>query len=706
MGLSRKFLLPFGVLAVWIVLLVIAVPLAGKVSTVAGDPNSVELPRGADATQVAALASRFPDSSVTTGILIFVRVSGLTAADRAKVDADRAAVASLATGIVPPARESADGQAIALSVPLKETAGQTLSDKASAVRDIAERNPSPGLAVKLTGDAGASLDARDATARLARLAMIVTAVVVVALLVIMYRSPLLWIFPLLNAGIALVLSDAIIYLLGRYAGLTVDAGNTAILTVLVFGVGTDYALLLLARYRDELRHEADRRVAMRRAWRGAVPAIAASAATVSLGLLCLLAADMGFNYALGPAGAIAVLSGFAVMVTLLPAILILCGRWVIPRATEKAKMWDKVGHRIARRPRTVWIASALFLGALALGGLGMRTGLDNAHIVTGKPDSVAGQQLLAAHYPAGTTKPVHVVVAAPAATATRDALTGLPGVVAVADPVRSSDGRLARLDATLDAPADSPAAAAAVDRIRAAARSVLGAQALVGGATAIGVAKAEAQAHDRRVVLPLVLVVVFLVLVVLLRALIAPILLMLTVVLSYFAAVGAAWLVLKGMFPAMDIQVMLIGFLFLVALGVDYNIFLVSRIREEARRHGHRLGVLRGLGMTGGVITSAGIVLAATFCVLLLAPLVAFVEIGFVVALGVLIDTLLVRSVLVPALALDAGRWFWWPARPAQPDLTGPGVPTLGDRSGSLPDVVGRRQARQWKGQRNTEPRN
>jgi putative drug exporter of the RND superfamily len=664
MGLSRK-LLPFFVVAAWILLTILSIPAAGRLSSVAGDPDSVELPRGADATRVAALAGRFPGGDTETGIVVYVRDGGLSAADRAKVAADRTALAPFADDAVTPPRASADGAALALGFGLRPDAD------AAAVRDLARSGAPPGLTVTFTGTAAASLDAADASDRIARIAMIVTVLVVMVLLLITYRSPVLWILPLVGVAVAYVLSDAVMYLLARYAGVTVSTGNAAVVTVLVFGVGTDYAMLLLARYRDELRRTADRRVAMAAALRGAVPAIGASAATVSLGLLCLLAADMGFNHTFGVAGAVAVLSAFAVLVTLLPALLVILGRWVfwpvIPRpgSVAPSRFWTRVGGVVAGRPRPVWVASMLVLGVLACGGLGMKTGLDDAHRFSGTPESVAGQRLLAAHFGASSpaADPVLVVVPAAASTRAGAALRGVPGVVAVAPGPISTDGTLSRLDVTAG---PAPALAA----IRAAA----GPGALVGGAAAIDEAVTAAQAHDRKVVIPLVLIVVFLVLVLLLRALVAPLLLMATVVASYVAALGAAWFTFRHVFgfAAMDAQVMLIGFLFLVALGVDYNIFLVSRIRQEVARRGHRDGVLHGLSVTGGVISSAGIVLAATFAVLVLAPYVAFIEIGFVVAVGVLIDTLLVRSVLVPALALDVGQRFWWPSRPSSAQASVP----------------------------------
>jgi RND superfamily putative drug exporter len=655
MGLSRK-LLPLVVVAVWLTLTLLTIPLAGKLSSVAGDSDTVELPRGSEATQVAGLS--FPDSALETGIFVYVRASGLIPADRAKVAADRAALAPFAAAAPASPRPSADGSAIALSFQLRPSADAT------AVRDIARAGAPPGLQIKFSGTAAASLDAADASDRIAKIVMLVTVLVVAVLLLITYRSPVLWLLPLVGVAVAYIVSDAVMYLLGRYFDVTVSTGNAAVVTVLVFGVGTDYALLLLARYRDELRRTVDRRTAMGAALRGAVPAIAASAATVSLGLLCLLAADMGFNYTLGPAGAVAVLCAFAVMVTLLPALLVILGRWVfwplIPRpgvAHRRDRLWSRIGKVVSGRPRLVWVASAVVLGVLALGTLGMKTGLDDANRFSGTPESVAGQQLLAAHFGSGGSDPVVVVTSVRSAGQVTAALRAVPGVVSIAPAVVSGD--LARLDATTTSPAPLSAIRAAVS----------GQHALVGGAAAVDEAVTAVQAHDRKVVIPLVLLVVFLVLVLLVRALVAPVLLMVTVVASYFAALGVGWFAFQHVFgfAAMDVQVMLIGFLFLVALGVDYNIFLVSRIRQEVRRHGHREGVLRGLAVTGGVISSAGIVLAATFAVLLLAPYVAFIEIGFVIAVGVLIDTLLVRSVLVPALALDVGRPFWWPSAPSAP---------------------------------------
>jgi putative drug exporter of the RND superfamily len=660
------------VLAIWVAAIAGALPIAG--SAVDANEAVVEMPRGAEATQVAALADRFPDGQVTVGLLVYVRDRALTLADRSKVDNDRQALDRLAVAPIAAPTVAQDGRALMLIVALDADV-TTLSDSAAAVRIQLRSDLPDGLQVKLTGPAGASLDASDASKRSNSVVTLVTLLVVAVLLLLIYRSPVLWLLPLINVGVAFVLIRAVEYVLSTYAGLAVDPGNAVVVTVLVFGVGTDYALLLLARYREELRRTADRHIAMARALRGAVPAIVASAATVSLGLLCLLAADMGFNHTLGAAGAIAVVCTLVATTTLLPAILVILGRWVFwpltPRVGDRVNthrsLWARVGRRVSARPRLVWLLSALILGAFALGITNMRTGLKDGEQIVGTPESVAGQQLLADHFPAGQSQPIRVIANAAAATDVQDAMTGVSGL-AVRDAVRSDDGALVRIDAVLSDPADSAAGEATVERIRGAVHDVVGAQARVGGATAQRMERDQAQAHDRRIVIPLMLAVVFLVLVLLLRALVGPLLLMATVLLSYGGALGASWLVFDHVFDfaAVDAQLALVGFLFLVALGVDYNIFLISRVREEVASHGHHEGVRRGLTLTGGVITSAGVVLAATFAALNLAPQVAFREIGMLVALGVLIDTLLVRSILVPALALDLGRLFWWPGRLAR----------------------------------------
>jgi len=663
-------------LALWLVVGFAVMPLAGKLGDVTENDPISWLPRSAESTRVAEVADRFPGGHLAPGVVIYVREGGLSAADRQTIEADRSAAASLADGSIPEPMVSPDGDAAVLNIPLADD--DSTSDKATEVRDIVAEGLPDGLNAKLTGPAGTKLDANDAFAELdVRLALIAAAVVAI-LLLITYRSPVLWILPILTAGVAIQLANAVIYLLGRYADITVTSNNTSMITVLIFGAGTDYALLLLARYREELRVEQDRHVAMRIALRQAGPAIVASSATVVFGLMCFLAADMNSNRWLGPIGAIGVACALLAMLTLLPALLVILGRWVFWPAIPKAgtadpthrTVWSRIGGWIAPRPRIITVASLLVIAALAAGSFNLKTGLDYRNSYTTEPDSVAGQTLLSEHFPAGSSRPVQVVAKAASATQVSDAVRGTRGIAQVRPPVQSTDGTLVSVSAILTDPPDSEAARDTVDRVRTAVHGVDGADAVVGGTTATNADQADAQAADRWRVIPLVLLAVFLVLVLLLRALIGPLLLIATVTASFFAALGASWLLFQHVFgfPAVDISLVLLGFVFLVTLGVDYNIFLIHRAREEVARRGHKEGVIFALGVTGGVITSAGLVLAATFAVLAVLPLVTLIQLGVLVALGVILDTFLVRSVLVPALALDVGRSFWWPSHPDRRD--------------------------------------
>jgi RND superfamily putative drug exporter len=476
----------------------------------------------------------------------------------------------------------------------------------------------------------------------------------------------------MSAGAALAGSQAVVYLLAEHAGLVVNAQSAGILTVLVFGAGTDYALLLVARYREELRRHADRHEAMALALHRAGPAIIASAATVAIGMSILSFAEVNSTSGLGPVAAIGIVVGLLAMISLLPALLVICGRWLFwpvrpaygsaePTATG---VWARLGNRIARRPRQVWIVTALVLGVMTLGLFQLNAnGLSTADQFTSRQPSVTGEEALSRHFPGGGGQPVTVIGNAAQAPQIRAAFEATEGISEVADPVVKEG--LVLLDGTLQAAPDSPEAHRTVERVRAAVHAVPGADAQVGGMTAMVVDINEANKHDNRLIIPLVLLVVLVILAILLRAVVAPLILIATVVLSFGAALGVSALVFRHVFgfAGEDTSFPLYVFVFLVALGIDYNIFLMTRVREETHRHGTRKGALIGLAATGGVITSAGIVLAGTFAALGSLPLVAFAEIGFAVAFGVLLDTLVVRSVLVTALTLDLGRVMWWPSK-------------------------------------------
>ncbi|MFU8872473.1 MMPL family transporter [Micromonospora sp. SL4-19] len=668
----------YAVLVLWLVLLGVAGPLAVKLSEVQDNSALGALPAGAESSLAVQRAeAAFPESRRPLAIAVYVRDAGLTAADRARVDADRAVFARYADGgVVSPAVPSADGRALLLSLPVTEDDNRR-AEAVSALKDRLADGAPPGLRTALTGDAAAEHDIFDAFGGMDGALLLATAATVALLLLVTYRSPVLWLIPLVAVAIANQLAGGVVYLLARHAGLAVDFQSQTILTVLVFGVGVDYALLLIARYREELRRHADRHAAMAAALRRSYGAVCASAATVAIGLLCLLAADLPSTRGLGPVGAIGIGAALLAMTTLLPAVLVLLGRWLfwpfVPRYTPDAGtrdrtadhgVWRRIAALVANRPRAVWVGTAAVLVALTFGIGNLSLGLPDKESFTTEVGSVTGQRLIAAHYPGGSAAPAEILAGAGAADQVLAAARAVPGVAEVGTPERSADGRWIRVPAVLAAAPDSGAAQDTVTRLRIAVHAVPDAQALVGGRTASLLDEQRTVNRDNRTVIPLVLAVVLVILVLLLRSLVAPLLLMGSVVLSYAAAMGAAGLLLDALgHPRLFVGVPLQAFLFLVALGVDYTIFLMTRAREEAALIGHRPGMLRALTVTGGVITSAGLVLAATFGALLVLPLVPSVQMGVIVAVGILLDTLLVRSLLVPALTLDLGARTWWPGR-------------------------------------------
>ncbi|GAA4255342.1 MMPL family transporter [Dactylosporangium darangshiense] len=661
-------------LALWVAIVAGLSPLALKLTNVQNNDTLGSLPASAEATRAAAReAAAFPRPDALVAVAVYVRESGLTAADRAKVDADRAAFAAYARGgTVPEPAPAADGQALLLTFPLAGDDDQQSAAVAPIRQRLAAQAPD-GLRTALTGSAGAEDDLGEAFSGLDVTLLLATVAAVALLLLLTYRSPVLWFIPLLTAGIASQCAGGVVYLLVRHAGLTVDLQSQNIMTILAIGVGVDYALLLISRYREELRRHEDRREAMAVALRRSFPAICASAITVMIGLLCLLAADLPATRGLGPVGAIAVVATLAAMTTLLPALLVLLGRWVfwpfIPRVAASATehgVWARIAGFVGARPRVIWIATAAALAALTAGIGHLSIGLPGDETFTKEVGSITGQRLIESHYPGGTLSPAVITATAGTAAQVASLAEKVDGVARVGEPMRSADGRWVRIEATLAAEPTSPAAVETLERLRTAVQSVPASEALVGGDTAFEADGDAVTSRDNRVVVPLVLAVVLLVLIVLLRALVAPLVLIASVVLSYAAALGAAGLILNAVgHPRLWSAVPLQTFLFIVALGVDYTIFLMTRAREETARVGHRPGVLHALTVTGGVITSAGVVLAATFAALTVLPMVPSIQIGIIVTAGVLIDTLLVRSLLVPALTLHIGRRTWWPAAQA-----------------------------------------
>ncbi|MFC0504623.1 MMPL family transporter [Micromonospora costi] len=650
-------------------------------------------------TQVERLQEQLPSKDAQPALVVVSRAdrAPLSGTDRGALDDAAAALGPLAVGgRVSPAQVSPDGTVALVAVPLSSAGGpQSVVDKVEQVREAVGGLPAE-LTVEVTGgpaftaDLGKVFQGADTTL------LLVTAAVVAVLLLVTYRSPFLWLVPLLVVGAAEQFTLRVVESLVPALGIYLPSGQvTGIASVLVFGAATDYALLLIARYREELRREENRFTAMRAALRRTAEPILASGGTVVLGVLTLLLSEQETNRALALACATGVVFAMLSALFVLPAALVLFGRGLfwpfVPRvgaAAREGRLWGRLGALVVRRPLPVAALATLLLAGLALGGLGIRTGLSETEQFRERPEAVAGAETLARAFPAGSTQPVAVLTnpqAAPRVLAAAEAVDG----VASARPGAAGD-RVAQVDVVLTAEPGTAASDRAVVALResvaavpdSAPPTVSGADApdgaLVGGSVAATYDSNEANTRDLQLILPIILLLVGAVLVLLLRGLLAPLLLVLTVIASFFASLGAAWLLFDHVldFPALDSGVLLLAFVFLVALGVDYNIFLVSRAREDARRTGTRDGMLSALRVTGGVITSAGVLLAAVFAVLGVLPLITLTQIGIIVCIGVLLDTLLVRTVLVPALAFLLGDRFWWPGRiSGHPDAPAAGAP-------------------------------
>jgi putative drug exporter of the RND superfamily len=678
------------VVAFWLLVVVALGSLAGKLQGAEKNDASSYLPGSAESTQELNEQSIFQSKNYNPALVVYVRDSGITQADLAKADADARSFAALSVvdGRVAAPTVSKDHKAIETIIGSDLGYNSDLSGFITTVQNTATKDAN-GLSVYIGGPAASANDELKIFKGIDSTLLYAALGVVIVLLLLTYRSPVLWLMPIISAGVALTVAEAVIYLLVQHANLTVNGQSGGILVVLVIGASTDYALLLVARYREELRRHEDRHQAMAIALRRAGPAIIASGLTVVTGMLCLLAAESNDISGLGPVAAIGVAVGLISMITLLPALLVVFSRWIFwpvkpkygtPEPTSRG-LWSRVGQAISRRPRTVWVVTAILLAAGSAGLIGFKFGtLTTAQSFRGTPASVTAQNVLARYFPAGSGEPVQVISTAASAETVRTALADTPGIASVTAP--ETRNGLSFVQATMIPSPDSPAAYTLVDKIRTTVHAIPGADAKVGGGTAVNKDVEAAAAHDRNLEIPLILGVVLLILGLLLRAIVAPLLLIVTVVLSFGAALGISSLFFSHVFgfAGADTSVPLFVFVFLVALGIDYNIFLMTRVREESIRHGTRRGALAGLAATGGVITSAGLVLAGTFAVLGTLPLVEFTEIGFAVALGVLLDTIIVRSVLVTALTLDVGRHMWWPSalarRKDEPEeMTAPNTP-------------------------------
>ncbi len=574
----------------------------------------------------------------------------------------------MGNAFVPPATISENGKTAIITVPVdKSDEVEVVAERVTEMRDLAKEDIPAGMNAYVTGPEGFSADISNFFAGADFKLLGTTAIVVIVLLLVTYRSPTLWLIPLLVVGTVDGMAGGLVRTLAEWLDITLDGSITGILSVLVFGAGTDYALLLISRYREELLSYTNRHEAMARALRESGPAILASGTTVILALLTLTFAQLDGNRALGIACATGVFLAMVTALTVLPAALVVFGRWIFWPLTPKfggvnksdTGLWAKLGKGVSRKPVIVAIVGFILLGAMASGASGLKIGLSATDRFLAKPEAVAGQEVLAKAFAAGRSTPTTILVNNDQVATVVAKAEAVAGVDSVKVGVKNDE--ITKVDVVLNDASGTDGAYATIEKLRDAVHSVEGADAKVGGLDAQGLDVKNAYAADQGLVIPLILALVFIVLVLLLRSIVAPVLLLLTVVASFFASLGAGWLVFVNIlgFPALDLSVFLFSFLFLVALGVDYNIFLVTRAKEEAEKLGTRQGMIKALSSTGGVITSAGVLLAAVFAVLGVLPLVALAQIGVIVCIGVLLDTLLVRTVIVPALAFIAGKKFW-----------------------------------------------
>ncbi|WP_081710228.1 MMPL family transporter [Arthrobacter sp. 35W] len=699
-----RIMLPTLLILLWLAVAGLGGPTFGKISSVSSNDQASFLPASAESTLARQWQQKFLDSKSIPAIVLLVSESKID-------DAGLGAYASLAGTLgavpgveapVPPAPSSIAGpipsedrKAVEFIVPISDTGN--VKTVVADLREAVAANLPPGATAYVTGPAGLTADLVNAFGGIDGILLLVALVAVFVILLVVYRSVVLPVLVLLTSVFALCASILVVYALASMDWITLSGQSQGILSILVIGAATDYSLLLVARYREALHAVDSKWAALGRALRGAWEPIAASGATVIIALLCLLVSDLNSNRSLGPIAAIGIAFSLLSALTFLPALLVLFGRgafWPFrPKVVKLHRhsssgdagapaglagitgLWRRVGLLIAARPRTTWIATLILLAAASTGVLQLQAnGVSQTQIILAPSNAVDGQKALGEHFDAGSGSPVVVIATEDRAAAVREAVAAQPGVSDVAlysgsgrpvpgAPAVVEDGRVL-INATLVEPADSQAAEQVVRELRAALPAV-DADVLVGGVTAIALDTNETAQRDLWKIVPLVLVVILLVLMVLLRSVVAPLVLMGSVVLSYTAAMGVSALVFNHVFgfPGADATVPLFGFVFLVALGVDYNIFLMTRVREESALIGTRPGVLRGLGVTGGVITSAGVVLAATFAALGVIPLLFLAQLAFIVAFGVLLDTVVVRSLLVPALVYDLGKVVWWPSR-------------------------------------------
>jgi len=698
------------VIIAWLGITSIAGPTFGKLSTVQENDNAAFLPDNAESTLASKVTIKFSDSSNDQIPTLLVFLGDINPKNNpAKMMQIQKYLDGLGAEILPESGKplstyfvpgfpiqafpSEDGKAALVNIALSSDVAQDRIEEKPALtlivdflrEDLKKNFESQALTTHVTGFGGIFADLFGAFGSIDSTLLTTTLLVVSLILIVVYRSPLLWILPLFTAVTALSLAGTIVYYLAKAGTIDLNGQSQGILSVLVLGAATDYALLLIARYREELHHHESRFESMRIALKGVIEPIIASGSTVIAGLLVLLLSQLSGNRGLGPVGAIGIAAAMITVLTLLPALLVVFGRWIfwpkIPKFDDVDEQlsgtWAKVGRAVEKNPKRIWISTALILTIFAGFSFTLKAdGLANTEAFTSRTDSVIGLEELGKHFPSGEGSPVEIVVKQSDVVAVTSALGAIANVAFVepvvdgqkipgapTPPIKVVEGQVL-LNATLKVAPDSVEARNTIPTIREAVHKIDN-EILVGGGTAVQYDTDVASRADNRLIIPIVLLIIGLILGLLLRSIAAAALLLLTVVLSFMATLGVCQLVFEHVFgfAGADASFPLFAFIFLVALGIDYNIFLMTRVREEALKIGTRKGVIKGLTVTGGVITSAGIVLAATFAVLGVLPLVFLAELGFAVAFGVLLDTVIVRSLLVPALVHVIGPKIWWPSK-------------------------------------------
>ncbi|GAB3584905.1 MMPL family transporter [Leifsonia lichenia] len=713
-----RIVLPAVVIVIWLIAAGVGGPTFGKLSSVSENGQAAFLPASAESTEVQDWQKTFTDSNAIPAIVVVQSDTSIPSSalpDYAalgvklgEVDGVQQPEGDAQTSVAGPI-PSEDGKAVEFIVPITDS--DNVKTVVADLRTVVADNLPDGTQGWVTGPAGLTADLVNAFGGIDGILLLVAVGAVFVILLLVYRSLVLPFLVLFTSIFALCAAILVVYLFALWGWIKLSGQSQGILSILVIGAATDYSLLLVARYRESLEHVESRWAAIGRAWRAAWEPIAASGATVILALLCLLFSDLNSNKSLGPIAAIGIVFSLLSALTLLPMLLVVFGRaafwpfrpkFVGERAVEHKHadgvriaglegiggLWRRVGTLIARRPRVTWVVALVLLVACAAGVTQLKAnGVQQTDVVLTQSDAVDGQKIVAKHFDAGSGSPVLVVAKESDADAVLAAVKGTDGIATATiytgntrpsstgqspttqaptteapEPI-VKDGRVL-INATLSSEADSAAAEQTVRDLRETLPKT-DPSVLVGGVTAIALDTNDTAQSDLIKIIPIVLAVILVILMLLLRSILAPLLLIASVVLSYAAALGVSALVFNHLFrfPGADASVPLFGFVFLVALGVDYNIFLMTRVREESMRIGTRPGILRGLGVTGSVITSAGVVLAATFAALGVIPILFLVQIAFIVAFGVLLDTVIVRSLLVPAAAYDIGRAIWWPSK-------------------------------------------